>query len=79
MSENTASSQIKSFVERYETLLSERATIDADLSVVLAEVKEAGFDKAAFKKLIAKRAKDKTQVQEQDALVDLYANALGDA
>lgn len=73
-----ANARIKSLVERAERLIAEKAEITADLALVFAEAKGEGFDTAILKKLIARRAKDTAQRQEEDALLDLYASAIGE-
>ena len=72
--------RLKTFVERYERLQEEADALAQDKREVLSEMKSAGFDKNAFKAVIAKRRKMERSggaaVQEQDALFDLYWRAV---
>lgn len=79
MTENVivAQDHLRSFIERVERLLEEKATITADMREVYAEAKSAGFDTKVMRLIIRLRALDPADRQEQDALLDLYKRALG--
>lgn len=76
-SASIATGQLKSLVERIERLEEEKKTIGADIKEVYAEAKGHGFDTKILRKVIALRKKDKDAAQEEQALIELYADALG--
>lgn len=72
-----AQDRLRSFIERVERLLEERATLTADTREVYAEAKSNGFDTKVMRLIIRLRALDPQDRQEQEALLDLYKRALG--
>ncbi len=76
MPDNTPQSILAGLVERIERLNADRASVDTDLADAFREAKVHGFEVKALKALIKRRAADRGQALEQDALVDLYAATL---
>lgn len=74
---NVAGGQLKSFVERIERLDEERKTLSDDIKDVYAEAKGEGYDTKILKQVIRIRAQDKSEREEQEAILDLYLSALG--
>lgn len=72
-----ASGRIVSLVERLERLGEEAENLKADTKFVYDEAKSEGFDTKTLRKLIALRKKDKAKLQEEKAVLELYASALG--
>lgn len=72
-----AADQLKAFVERIERLEEEKAALAGDIREVYAEAKGNGFDTKILRKVIALRKKDAAQRREEEALLDLYLQALG--
>lgn len=68
---------LKSFVQRIERLEEEKAATAGDIREVYAEAKGSGYDPKVLRQVIRLRRMDKSDRQEQDALLDLYLNALG--
>ena len=68
---------LKSFVQRIERLEEEKAATAGDIREVYAEAKGSGYDPKVLRQVIRLRRLDKADRQEQDALLDLYLNALG--
>jgi len=64
-------------VERIENLEEEKAAIAADIKEVYAEAKGQGFEVKVLRKLIAQRKRDREEVEEEQAILDLYMHALG--
>jgi uncharacterized protein (UPF0335 family) len=78
MSDNlVARDQLKSIVERIERLEEEKKAIADDIRDVYAEAKGNGFDTKVLREVIRMRKQDATERQEQDAVRDLYLQALG--
>jgi uncharacterized protein (UPF0335 family) len=72
-----AQSQLKSILERIETLDDEKDAITEQMKEVYAEAKGNGFSIAPIRKLVALRKKDRGKVLEEKAILELYAHALG--
>lgn len=72
-----AKDALKSFFERIERLQEEKDALSADMKEVYAEAKGTGFDTKIMRKVIALRKMDKAELQEMDALLDLYRTAVG--
>ncbi len=54
------------------------AAVLADIKEVFAEAKGEGYDVKILRKVIRIRRQDKAKRQEEDAITDLYLNALGE-
>lgn len=74
---DNARAALKGFVERIESLEEEKAEIAADIKEVYAEAKGTGFDTKILRRVIAARKKDRAEREEQEALFDLYMDAIG--
>lgn len=72
-----ARDQLKSIIERIERLEQEKKAIAEDIRDVYAESKANGFDTKILRQVIALRKQDLAERQEQDAVRDLYMQALG--
>lgn len=73
----TAQGQLKSIVERIQLLEVEKAEVAAQIKEVYAEAKGNGFDVKVLRKIIARLKIDRAKRQEENAIMDLYASALG--
>lgn len=69
--------QLRSFVERLEKLDEERSGISADIRDVMAEAKANGFDPKTVRRILKIRKIGSAEYEEQRALEDAYAHALG--
>lgn len=72
-----AQGQLKSIVERVERLEEEKKAIADDIKEVYAEAKANGFDTRTLRKVVTLRKKDRAEREEEEAMLDLYLNALG--
>lgn len=72
-----AAEELKQFIERVERLEEEKAGIASDIKDVFAEMKGRGFDTKAVRKIIGIRKKDHAERQEEEAILELYLQALG--
>ncbi|SOH93346.1 Uncharacterized conserved protein, UPF0335 family [Monaibacterium marinum] len=68
--------ELRSFVERMERLNEEKKIVSDQQKEVMAEAKARGYDTKALRKLIALRTKDPQQVAEEEAVLQLYREAL---
>ncbi|WP_066598937.1 DUF2312 domain-containing protein [Celeribacter halophilus] len=69
--------ELRSFVERFETLEVEKKEIADQQKEVMAEAKGRGFDTKALRKLIALRKKSADEIAEEEAILDMYKEAMG--
>ena len=76
-SNTVAAGQLRAFIERIERLEEEKKTIADDIKEVFAEAKGTGFDTKAMRTLIRLRKKDRAEREEEEAILDMYLNALG--
>ena len=72
-----AADELKQFVERIERLEEEKASLASDIKDVFAELKGRGFDTKAVRSILRIRKKDHAERQEEEAILDLYMQALG--
>ena len=70
--------QLKNTVERIERLEEEKKTISDDIKEVYAEAKGNGYDVKVLRKVIALRKRDRDERAEEEALIDLYLQAVGE-
>jgi uncharacterized protein (UPF0335 family) len=75
----TAQGKLKSFVERIERLEEDKAAVANDLKEVYAEAKGEGFDTKILRKVVRLRKADLAKRQEEEALIELYLSAVGEA
>lgn len=74
---NVAAEELRQFIERYEHLEAEKRDIAEQLKEVMAEAKGRGYDTKVIRKLIALRKRDKDDLAEEEAILELYKAALG--
>lgn len=72
-----AGERLKSFIERIERLEEEKAALAADVREVYSEAKSAGFDTKIMRQVVRLRRMDSADRQEQEALLDIYKQAIG--
>ncbi|GJE27885.1 DUF2312 domain-containing protein [Methylobacterium organophilum] len=74
---SVAADQLKSIIERIERLEEEKAGLAGDIKDVYAEAKANGFDVKVLRKIISMRKRDHAERQEEEAILELYMQALG--
>ena len=74
---NVSAERLRSLVERIERLESERTALGTDIKDIYAEAKSAGFDVKVMRQLIRIRKQEPADVEEQEALLNVYRRALG--
>ncbi|MDQ0505972.1 DUF2312 domain-containing protein [Xanthobacter agilis] len=72
-----AKEQLKAFVERIERLEEEKKALTDDIKDVFSEAEANGFDKKALREILKIRKEDEEKRKELDAIVEMYARALG--
>lgn len=74
---SVAAEELKQFIERIERLEEEKTSIQGDIKEVFAELKGRGYDAKAIRTIVRIRKQDQSERQEQEAILDLYMQALG--
>ena len=72
-----AAGDLRQFIARFERLDEEKKEIAEQQKGVLAEARARGYDVKVLKKLIALRKRDSSEVSEEEAILELYKEALG--
>lgn len=72
-----AADELRSFVERYERLEAEKKDIADQQKEVMAEAKARGYDTKCIRKIVAVRKRDADDVAEEEAVMEMYKQALG--
>lgn len=72
-----ASSELRAFIERFERLDAEKKDISEQQKEVMAEAKSRGYDTKVMRKVIALRKRDPQDISEEEAVLELYKEALG--
>ncbi len=69
--------ELRQFVERFERLEAEKQDIADQQKEVMAEAKGRGYDTRVIRKVIALRKRDKDDIAEEEAVLEMYKEALG--
>ena len=69
--------ELRQFIERIERLDSEKKDLAEQQKEVMAEAKGRGYDTKLIRKIVALRARDANDIAEEDALMEMYREALG--
>ena len=77
MQNSVAADELKAVIERIERLEEEKTALAGDIRDVYAEAKGNGFDTKIIRKIVALRKKDHAERKEEEAVMDLYLEALG--
>lgn len=74
---NVTADEFRQFIEQYEQLDAEKKDIADQMKEVLAEAKSRGYNTKVLKKLIALRKRSSDDIAEENAVLEMYAAALG--
>lgn len=74
---NVTAEELRQFIERYEHLEAEKKDIVDQQKEVMAEAKGRGYDTKVLRKVIALRKRDKDDIAEEEAVLEMYKAALG--
>ncbi|WP_226782708.1 DUF2312 domain-containing protein [Oceaniglobus trochenteri] len=69
--------ELRQFIERFERLEQEKKDITEAQKEVMAEAKGRGYDTKVMRKIIALRKRDKDDIAEEEAVLEMYMEALG--
>ena len=69
--------ELRQFIEQFEQLDQEKTKVTELQREVMAEAKARGYDTKVMRKIIALRKRDQDEIAEEEAVLDLYKEALG--
>jgi uncharacterized protein (UPF0335 family) len=69
--------ELRQIVERVESLEGEKKDIAEQIKEVYAEAKGRGYDTKVLRKVVALRRREPDDIAEEEAVLDLYKEALG--
>lgn len=73
----TTADELRQFIERAETLAAEKRDVAEQEKELFAEAKGRGYDTKVMKKVIAERKRSRSDIQEEEAILNLYRTVLG--
>lgn len=69
--------ELRAFIERAERLDAEKKDLSDQRKEILAEAKGRGYDTSVINKIIAMRKRNREDLAEEEAVTELYKEALG--
>ncbi len=77
MPDSVTADELRQFIERWERLDAEKKDIAEQQKEVMAEAKGRGYDTKVIRLVIKQRKRDRDDLAEEEAILDLYKSALG--
>lgn len=69
--------ELRQFIEQYEHLEAEKKDVTERQKEIMAEAKGRGYDTKVIRKIIGLRKRDKDDIAEEEAVLEMYKAALG--
>ena len=69
--------ELRQFIERLERLDQEKKDLAEQSKEVMAEAKSRGYDTKVIRKVIALRKREPDDIAEEEAVLEMYKEALG--
>lgn len=69
--------ELRQFIERFEQLEAEKKDVADQQKELMAEAKGRGYDTKAMRKIVALRKKKPDELAEEEAVLEVYKQALG--
>ena len=76
MTDSVTAEELRQFVERIETLEAEKQEASEAQKEVYAEAKGRGYDSAVLRKVVARRKRNRDDLAEEEAVLELYEAAI---
>lgn len=73
---NVTGDELRQIIERVESLNQEKQGVQDTIKEALAEAKSRGFDTKVIRKLIAIRKRNRDDLAEEEAILEVYMSAL---
>lgn len=77
MTNRVTAGELRQFIERFERLEAEKQDVAEQQKEVMAEAKGRGYCPKVMRKIIALRKRDADDIAEEQAVIDMYMEALG--
>lgn len=74
---SVTATELRQFIERFEQLESEKKDVTEQQKELMAEAKGRGYDTKVMKKVIALRKRKPDDIAEEEAVLEMYKQALG--
>ncbi|AWB50330.1 hypothetical protein HYN69_09855 [Gemmobacter aquarius] len=74
---NVTADELRQFIERFEQLESEKKDVAEQQKELMAEAKGRGYDTKVLKKVVALRKRKPDDIAEEEAVLEMYKQALG--
>ena len=74
---NVTADELRQYVERFEQLESEKKDVTEQQKELMAEAKGRGYDTKVLKKVISLRKRKPDDIAEEEAILEVYKQALG--
>lgn len=74
---SVAADELRQFIEQFEQLEAEKKDISERQAEVMSEAKARGYDTKVMRKIVALRKRDRDDIAEEDAITEMYKQALG--
>ena len=75
--DNESKQKLKNLIEAIEIKIDQKKDIQGEINDLFADAKSLGFDVKAMKVVIKIRAADKSKLEQEQYMVDLYKDTLG--
>ena len=72
-----AAEELRQFIEQYEQLEAKKKDVTERQKEIMSEAKARGYDTKVMRKVIALRKRDRDDVAEEEAILEMYKSALG--
>jgi len=69
--------ELRQFIERIERLDAEKKDLAEQQKEVMSEAKGRGYDTKVIRKVIALRKREAHEIAEEEAVMEMYKEALG--
>jgi uncharacterized protein (UPF0335 family) len=77
MNEDNTGAELRALIERFERMAAEKQDIADDQKEIMAEAKGRGYDVKVLRQIIARRKRDRDDLAEEQAILELYETAMG--
>ena len=74
---NVTADELRQFIERYEQLEAEKKDVTEQQKELMAEAKGRGYDTKVLRKVVALRKRKPDEIAEEEAVLEMYKQALG--
>jgi uncharacterized protein (UPF0335 family) len=77
MNEDNTGAELRALIERFERMAAEKQDIADDQKEVMLGAKGRGYDVKVLRQIIARRKRDRDDLAEEQAILELYETAMG--